>query len=220
MLSTPPLKILLKPNAMRNILASLIMLSSYACAGEWVVTEGGLSPDGKLAVAVLPQVMESDDGAQDTVFLVDPVKDRKIGPLEEVSSYGGSWGTPTTNVNCVWSADSTILVVNYRAGRLMRSSQIYRVQNRRAVPLKLPARKTHPKGVILEGLSTTNNPGSEVTLNKDGSILERAWGLVPDWNLDYSKHGLKDFEGSLEFHYRFDEKGNLILHDITVPPIQ
>jgi len=47
----------------------------------------------------------------------------------------------------------------------------------------------------------------------------RIWGYVPDWNGDYAKHGLKGFEGELLFHYRFDERGRIQLHDIAVPEV-
>lgn len=202
---------------MRIILTALLLLGYHVSAGEWVVTKGGLSPDGKLAVAVYPQKTEFTDEADDTVLLIDQSRGRRIGPLEEVSSSGGTWGSTTTNVHCAWSPDSTILIVNFRTGRLMHSSQIYRIRDRRAIPLSLPDAGTHLKGKLLVGLQSTANPGSEITLTKGGTILRRAWGYVPDWNLDYSKHGLKSFEGELLFHYRFDEQVRLQLHDITVP---
>lgn len=202
---------------MRIILTALLLLGCYVSASEWVVTEGGLSPDGKLAVAVYPQKTEFVDEADDTVLLIDQSRGRRIGPLEEVSSSGGTWGSTTTNVHCSWSPDSTILIVNFRTGRLMHSSQIYRIRGHRAIPLSLPDAGTHPKGKLLVGLQSTANPGSEITLTKGGTILRRAWGYVPDWNLDYSKHGLNGFEGELLFHYRFDEQGRLKIHDITVP---
>jgi hypothetical protein len=202
---------------MRIMLTALLLLGCQGFAGEWVVTKGGLSPDGKLAVAVYPQKTAFIDEADDTVLLVEASSGRKIGPLEEVSSSGGTWGSTTTNVHCVWSGDSRILIVNFRTGRLMHSSQIYHIRDRRAVPIALPDAKTHPKGKVLEGLGTTANPGSEVTLEENGSLLMRAWGYVPDWNVDYAKHGLKGFEGELLFHYRFDERGRILLHDIVVP---
>jgi hypothetical protein len=202
---------------MRNIFTAVLLLSSHVLGGEWVVTKGGLSPDKKLAVAVFPQKTEFIDEADDSVLLIDQTTGRRIGPLEEVSSSGGTWGSTTTNVHCVWSPDSTILIVNFRTGRLMHSSQIYRIRDRRAIPLSLPTATTHTKGTLLEGLQSTANPGSEITLTKDGRILRRAWGYVPDWNLDYSKHGLSGFEGELLFDYRFDLRGQLQLHDITVP---
>jgi hypothetical protein len=101
----------------------------------------------------------------------------------------------------------------------MHSSQIYRIRDRRAVPIALPEAKTHPKGKVLEGLSTTANPGSEVTLEENGTLLMRVWGYVADWNVDYAKHGMEGFEGQLLFHYRFDERGRIELHDITVPEV-
>ncbi len=202
---------------MRIMLTALLLLGCQVFAGEWVVTKGGLSPDGKLAVAVYPQKTAFIDEVDDTVLLVEASSGRKIGPLEEVSSSGGTWGSTTTNVHCVWSGDSRILIVNFRTGRLMHSSQIYRVRDRRAVPIALPDAKMHPKGKVLEGLGTTANPGSEVTLEENGSLLMRAWGYAPDWNVDYAKHGLKGFEGELLFHYRFDERCRILLHDMTVP---
>jgi hypothetical protein len=202
---------------MKNILTAILLLSSQVFGGEWVVTKGGLSPDKKLAVGVFPQKTGFIDEADDTVLLIDQSTGRRIGPLAEVSSSGGTWGTTTTNVRCVWSPDSTILIVNFRTGRLMHASQIYRMRDRRAIPLSLPTAKTHPKGKLLEGLQRTANPGLEIDLTKDGSILMRGWGYVPDFAVDYSKHGLSGFEGELLFHYSFNQRGRLQLHDITVP---
>ena len=202
---------------MRNILTAVLLLSSNIFGSEWVITKGGLSPDKKFAVAVFPQKTEFIDEADDTVLLIDQTSGRKIGPLEEVSSSGGTWGSTTTNVHCQWSPDSTILIVNFRTGRLMHSSQIYRIRELRAIPVSLPDTTTHPKGKLLEGLQSTANPGSEITLTKDGFIRRRGWGYVPDFTVDYSKHGLTGFEGELLFEYRFDQQGHLHLHDITVP---
>lgn len=204
---------------MHSILTTLILLCGSAFGSDWVVIDGGLSPDKKFAVAVFPQQSEQDSEPNGAVLLVDAMTKRVIGPLEEVSSTGGTWGKATENVRGVWSPDSSILIVNFRTGRLMHSAQIYRIQDRRAIPISLPSADTHPKGKVLVGLGTAANLGSEVTLSKDGQVLKRCWGIVPDWSLDYSKHGLKDFEGELLFHYRFDDEGGLILHDITVPPI-
>ena len=102
----------------------------------------------------------------------------------------------------------------------MHSSQIYQIQGRRAIPLTLPDAKKHPKGKVLEVLGSSANPGSEVSLTKEGTILERVWGYMPKdghFDEDYSKFGLKGLEGELLFHYRLDKQGHLQLHDITVP---
>jgi len=205
---------------MRIFITALLLLASHALASEWVVTNGGLSPDKKLAVAVFPQKTEIIDKSESPVLLIDQTTGRKIGPLEEVDSFGGGWGTTTTNVHCVWSADSTILIVNVRSGRMMRGSQNYRIKDRRAIPVDFPESETHPKGIPLKGIQTTSNPGGEMKITKDGTLLDRVWGLIPDSKVDYAKHGLEGFSGTLEFHYRFDRKGRLILHDITVPKNQ
>lgn len=205
---------------MRNILTAILLHGSYAFGGEWVVTNGGVSPDGRFAVAVFPQKTEFVDEADDTVLLIDQTRGRRLGPLEEVSSSGGTWGTTTTNVHCVWTPDSSLLIVNFRAGRLMHSSQIYRIRDRRAIPLKLPDPKTHPKAKVLGVLGHSANPGSEITITKDGTIQERVWGYMPlegHFDEDYAKYGLKGLEGELLFHYCFDQQGNIRLHDITVP---
>jgi hypothetical protein len=202
---------------MRIIFIALLFLGNFILASEWVVTEGGLSPDQKLAVAVIPQKTERIDETDDSVLLIDQTTGRKIARLAEVFSSGGTWGKTTENVRCVWSFDSTILLVNYRTGRLMHSSQVYRIRDRRAIPLAFPADKTHAKGKFLEGLTTTANPGSEVALHKDGSIVRRKWGYVPDARVDAAKHGLAGFEGELLFRYRVDQQGALELYDISVP---
>jgi hypothetical protein len=202
---------------MPKFLTVVLLLSSNVFGGEWVVTTGGLSPDKKLAVAVYPQKSKIIDAAKDTVLLIDQTSGLRIGALEKVSASGGTWGSTTTNIHCLWSPDSTILIVNYRTGRLMQSSQIYRIRDCRATPLSLPEVTTHSKGRLLVGLQSTANPSSEITLTKDGSVQMRNWGYVPDFTVDYSEHGLTGFEGELLFDYRFDPLGQLYLHDITVP---
>ncbi len=205
---------------MGKILIALLLTTSFVFAEDWVVTSGGVSPNKKFAVAVFPQTTEFIDEANDTTLLIDRIKGRRIGPLEEVSSSGGTWGKTTENVSCVWSPDSTILVVNFRIGRLMHTSQIYRIRDGRAIPLSLPEANTHPKGKVFAVLGHSANPGSAVTLKKDGTIQRRVWGYMPKegyFDEDYSKYGLKGLEGELLFHYRFNRKGLIQLHDITVP---
>lgn len=197
----------------------IFVLVSTAQADPWVLTKGGLSPDKRLAVAVYPQTTENVDG---TVLLVDAIKKKIIGPLEEVDSTGGSWGKTTENVDCVWSADSRLLAVNFRAGRMMRSYQLYRIAGRRAVPINLPDPRSHPKGKILDVLGYNANPGAELDLQPNGYIIEKRWGFMPKeghWNEDYSKFGIKNFERieeGLFFVYKIDnDKGVKIVDVIT-----
>ena len=202
----------------------MFLLATRCPAADWIVVQGGLSPDKLLAVAVVPQKTEFIDEADGTVLLVDVKSQKRIGPLEEVDSTGGTWGKTNENVRCAWSPDSKLLLVNFRIGRLMHSFQIYRILERRAIPLKLPEASSNPKSKILDVLTTNANPGSEVLISKDGAIIQRSYGYVPKpghYEEDYSKYGLKDFDesgGVLLFRYELQKDGSIKLADITAEP--
>jgi len=214
----------LRDRHIARILLPLFFSTKIIMAADWVITEGGLSPDKKLAVAVYPQQAEFIDEADGTVLLIDQTRGRKIGPLEEIDSTGGTWGVTTKNVRCCWSPDGSLLLVTFRIGRLMHTFQAYRIAKHRAIPLKLPDSTTHPKGKVLEVLGYNANPGSTISLSTDGSIVERRYGFMPKkghWDEDYSKFGLKGFDavgGTLLFVYRFDARGKLKLDDIKIDP--
>jgi len=209
---------------MRHFLLIFAVASIGHAADPWVATQGGLSPDKRLGVAVYPQKTENVDEADGTVLLVDMNKKKIIGPLEEVDSTGGAWGKTTENVDCIWSADSRLLAVNFRAGRMMRSYQLYRIEGRRAVPFTLPDPRTHPKGKILDVLGYSANPGARIELRPDGTIVESRWGFMPKeghWEEDYARFGIKGFEavgGELLFIYKLDERGKIFLSDVTAEP--
>ena len=206
---------------MRHTIIAILLFAAQASASEWVLTEGGSSPNKKFGVAVYPQKTEFVDEANGAVLLIDLPAKRVIGPLTEVDSTGGGWGTTTTNVNCSWSADSSLLFVSCRYGRLMHGTQVYRIAKRRAFPLELPPASSHPKGAIFKVLESTANPGSEVVLNKDGSLTKRMWGFLPakgHWNEDYSRFGIRGFGNpgnELFLHYTFKKDGTVRLTDIT-----
>ncbi len=168
-----------------------------------------------------PQTTEHVDEADGTVLLVDAIQKKIIGPLEEVDSTGGTWGKTTENVDCVWSADSRLLAVNFRTGRMMRSYQLYRIDGRRAVPVNLPDPRTHPKGMILDFLGYNANPGAMIELNADGLIVERCWGFMPKEghsDEDFSKFHIKGFEApgdELQFIYQMSKDGKVRLVDVT-----
>lgn len=180
-----------------------------------------MSPNKQFAVAVYPQKTELIDEADGTVLLVDARNLRTIGPLEEVDSTGGTWGKTTENVRCEWSTDSTLLLVNFRTGRLMHSTQFYRISNRRALPFRLPDPLGHPKSKVLDILTTNANPGSEAHFSRDGAIIVRSWGFMPKeghFDEDFSKYELKDFDGVLLFRHELQKDGSFRLTDITTEP--
>jgi len=205
---------------MKPVLLALALMAANCPAAEWVIVEGGLSPDQKLAVAVFPQKTEFIDEADGTVLLIDAQKQKRIGPLEEVESTGGGYGSVKTNVHCFWSSEGEMLLLNFRCGRLMHGFQIYRISNRRAIPVELPAYATHPKGkMLMEVLTTGANGVAEVWFSKDGAIMKRVSGLVPRreyWGEDISKYGLQDHDDSLLFRYNLEKNGSIELSDVTV----
>lgn len=201
---------------MRNLLILLLALGNHALGNDWVVIEGSISPDKKYSVAVFPQKTEFIDEADDTVLLIDHAGNKSIGPLKDVTSSGGTWGKTTENVHCVWSADSSLMIVNFRVGRLMHDSKIYRINENRAIPLELPDPKTHAKGKVLEEVEYNANPSIEIKLGENGTILKTMWSIMPKAGVDYSKYGLAKIEGALLFHYRFNKEYKLELVDVTV----
>ena len=202
---------------MRFMLALFLFVVS-ALGREWVIVSH--SPDKQFAVAVFPHGADTFDEADLVVLLIDGLTGRRIGPLEKVDSSGGGYGASESNVDCEWSQDSSLLIVSFRCGRLMHASQVYRMKGRRAVPVSLPDAATHPKGRIMKVLTKTANPSSRLKFTKDGGIDQRVSGLIPSeghWDDDFSKYGVGDFDDTLIFHYRFDQKGQLLLYDITSP---
>jgi hypothetical protein len=194
-------------------------------AQAFVIVEGGLSPDKRFAVAVIPQKEgESIDEADTRVLLIDNNTKKIVGPLEETDSGGGTWGKTTDNVSAHWSPDGRFLAINMRTGRLMHGFVLYAISARRAHPQKLPDPKSHPKGKIYEHLDYTANPGEVVTrwLSPTEFTTEE-YGLRPrniDKGVDGSKFGLADFDGgSLEKLFAF-QKDHWILKDIRLPKEQ
>ena len=209
---------------MKLLLTILVALASACPAKEWIITKGGVSPDERFAVAVHPKSQSGIDYSDGTVLLIDHRGKNEIGPLEEVDSTGGMHGDPETNVRCEWLADSRLLLVNFRVGRLRHTHQIYRFNGRRAIPLSLPDGNSHPKGKILEALTTSVNAGSTIRFSERGEIVVRRYGYMPKeghLDEDYSEYGLKDFEGIggvLLFVHRLQKDGSLKLVDIMAEP--
>ncbi len=201
--------------SIRKILILLLALGNQAFGNDWVVIDGSISPNKKYAVAVFPQKTEFIDEADDTVLLIDQAANKSIGPLKDASSSGGYWGKTTENVRCIWSADSSLMIINFRTGRLMHDSIIYRIRENQAIPLDFPDPKTHAKGKVLEEIEYNANPGSEIKLGENGTILKTLWGIMPKEGVDYSKYGLKIIDASIVFHYRFNKEEKLELVDVT-----
>jgi hypothetical protein len=149
----------------------LALVLQAAAAPPFHIVEGGKSPDGRLAVAVMvnKSVTDAEINGDDTgVYLFDAKTNKRIGPLEEVGADGGSWGHTMENVGAAWSKDASILAITCRLGRRMHGVQFYEIRGKRAIPLKLPDPITHPKGKVFQHVEVSANPSSSVgTLGKD-----------------------------------------------------
>ena len=202
----------------------LICLAVPAFTQELALVKGGVSPDKRLAIAVVPQKEgEFVDEADTRVLLIDNNTKKVIGQLEEADSGGGTWGKTTDNVSARWSPDGRFLAINMRVGRLMHSFVLYAISGKRARPQKLPGPKSHPKGRIYEQLDYTANPGEVVTAWISATeFTTEEYGLRPrdmDKGVDGSKFGLADFDGSFEKLFAL-QKHHWILKDIRLPKDQ
>jgi hypothetical protein len=165
-------------------------------ADEPTVLHGGLSPNGKLSVIVgkdnnwyssgpesaVPSAGELDNSK---VYLYDETNQKVIGPLEEVDTMAGGFGTSLSNVKAFWSVDSQLLALSFRSGRLNNSTIVYRIlpfkNTSRAIPQQLPLDDSGPSGKdIFSHLFHRANGGVGVERWLSRAELEVVeYGLMP-----------------------------------------
>jgi hypothetical protein len=201
---------------------SLFFLLTFLCAAtasELHIVEGGVSPDKKLAIAVVPQKEgEYVDEADGSVYLVKNPSKNILQRLENADSTGGTWGKTTENIDCKWSPDGRFVAINMRTGRLMHDFTVYSIAKLKAVPIILPDKKTNKKSKIYEALKYTANPGEVFTAwLSPTSFTTEEYGLWPNQdNIDFSQYGFPDFDGLIEKVYNFKDS-HWILEDLRSP---
>ena len=204
-----------------RIPALLWFSCSLLAAAEIAVLDSSTSPDGTMAVAVVPQKEgQYIDETEDTVFLVDAKTKKILSKIPEVSSSGGLWGIPTENVHCLWDKSGTHLIINFRSGRMNGGSVVYHVKRSKLTPISIPKDTTISKSKILGVLTFNSNGGCEFLWDEDGNLVRYTWGYIPSpghFEEDYSKYGLGDFDQVLEFVYSFNSPDSLKLIDIRTP---
>jgi hypothetical protein len=190
-------------------------------AAELVLVPNSVSPDRRLAVAVVPQKAGADlSGADTSVFLVEPASQRAIGLIPEVDAGGGSYGKTTENVRCAWSPDGRHLAINFRTGRLNLNAVLFRVEGEKLTRIPLPTAAGHPKSRILEALKPGPNAGMHLSWEPTGDLVQYRWGFLPRddyWMEDFAKYGLStrsEPPTGLEFVFRFGEQGKLGLIEV------
>jgi hypothetical protein len=201
---------------------SLFLLVTFLCAAsasELHIVEGGISPDKKFAIAVVPQKEgEYIDEADGSVYLVKNPSKNILQKLENADSTGGTWGKTTENVRCKWSPDGRFVGINMRIGRLMHDFTVYRITKSKPVPITLPDKKTNKKSEIYEALKHTANPGEVFTAwLSPTSFTTEEYGLWPKQDdIDFSQYGIPDFDGLIEKVYTFKDS-RWILEDLRSP---
>ena len=114
--------------------ASVFATSNYEYQpGEYVTITGGVSPDGRYAIATHG---EGDLGYDNWhVYLMNARTGKKIGPLEEITD---PLDTAADAYVAEWSPDSGTVAITYRADRHVGVKIVYRIANRRAYLISGP----------------------------------------------------------------------------------
>jgi hypothetical protein len=103
--------------------------------GEFLVIDGGTSPDKKFSI-----VSGETKAGEFGVYLRDAQTKKLIGQLEEVAT--GLDSAPDA-YHAHWAPDSKHVGITSRADRHWSDNAIYRIENRRAYPVKTPELLCH-----------------------------------------------------------------------------
>jgi hypothetical protein len=103
--------------------------------GEFLVIDGGTSPDKKFSI-----VSGENKAGGFGVYLRDAHTKKLIGQLEEVAT--GLDSAPDA-YHAHWAPDSKHVGITSRADRHWADNAIYRIENRRAYPVKTPELLCH-----------------------------------------------------------------------------
>jgi len=102
---------------------------------EYVVIEGGLSPDHKYSIAAHGGGELGYDHFH--IYLMNAATGKKIGPLEEIKD---NLDTGADAFYAKWSANSTEVAIRYRIDRREALEVRYRIGNGRAYLIKGPSK--------------------------------------------------------------------------------
>jgi hypothetical protein len=103
--------------------------------GEFLVIDGGTSPDKKFSI-----VTGENKAGEFGVYLRDAHTKKLIGQLEEVAT---DLDSAPDAYHAHWAPDSKHVGITSRADRHWAINAIYRIENRRAYPVKTPELLCH-----------------------------------------------------------------------------
>ena len=102
---------------------------------EYVVIDGGLSPDGKYSIAAHGEGELGYDNFH--IYLMNAITGKKIGPLEEIRE---TLDTGADAFYAKWSAHSTEVSIRYRIDRREALEVRYRIGKGRAYLIQGPSK--------------------------------------------------------------------------------
>ena len=134
--------------------------------GEFLVIDGGTSPDKKFSI-----VTGENKAGEFGVYLRDAQTKKLIGQLEEVAT--GLDSAPDA-YHAHWAPDSKHVGITSRADRHWADNAIYRIENRRAYPVKTPELLCH---AVPEFCQLTTELGGALTSDEiyAGSDTPKPW---------------------------------------------
>src|SRR6266511_2889702 len=134
--------------------------------GEFLVIDGGTSPDKKFSI-----VTGENKAGEFGVYLRDAHTKKLIGQLEEVAT--GLDSAPDA-YHAHWASDSKHVGITSLADRHWADNAIYRIENRRAYPVKTPELLCH---AVPEFCQLTKELGGALTEDQiyAEDILGKPW---------------------------------------------
>lgn len=143
--------------------------------GEFLVIDGGTSPDKKFSI-----VTGKKKAGEFGVYLRDAHTKKLIGQLEEVAT--GLDSAPDA-YHAHWAPDSKHVGITSRADRHWADNVIYRIEDRRAYPVKTPELLCH---AVPQFCQLTKELGGALTSDE----IYADYGTVKPWkarqNSNYS----------------------------------
>ena len=135
--------------------------------------DGGTSPDKKFSI-----VSGENKAGEFGVYLRDAQTKKLIGQLEEVAT--GLDSAPDA-YHAHWAPDSKHVGITSRADRHWADNAIYRIENRRAYPVKTPELLCH---AVPEFCQLTKELGGALTMDE----------IYADYSVRQAVEGASEFE--------------------------
>lgn len=146
--------------------------------------KGGASPDGGWLIAVLDSSSEEFTDqlpdAHRSAYLIDLHTMKALTTLPDVTTLGGLWGRPETNVDAKWFPNSGKVVVGSRQGRMNYNFKLFSVSKQGELKSMALADPQKIEKAFLAKFEPNSNCGSYVDqITRDGKLVVVYYGYWP-----------------------------------------